>query len=553
MRIVTIEEKKIALELDWNTLDYENKAKAIKQLQADQKTPGSRSGIVLENSGQIVVGLSDVKGTVKEPSGAGWLAQANKIQNEEMLKSDMDHTDINWIVIENLGVSETSGGQEEYWFSVIQDGLPLPGADVILSWDDMSRNLSLLIQNQGMYTVFSKDERILNAFSSQANIHPKGFWNLVSEVKFRAKIKPLNGVPPALAIGIIVIFVMVLAYFGYSHYEDAKRLRESQAAQTAAQAQQAAQASQAAQNYKKEVSKTIETNFKSGLDDINSSLSQGDPSSTLLSWAQIIGTIPLDHAGWLMNNIQCDVNNRIPECTIKLSRGNFGINRNLVEKFPNVQFDGDNAFYVIRGAQLPVRDNHIQNIIGGRTFSLGLLSDLQTLRVAGIQYSLTSSSEIIKSLTLPPKPAISIKKKEKPATYEIQYGVASGSLSLQGNQLWQIKDLSQYLDSPILVLKGVTLTISPNSLEQAPWTLSFAYFVRTAPYPTIPAIPDAQIVGGYIDPVSGKMVDPNKPGDKKVPDFTPGGVQSSTVSSTQSNPSESQGLSAPTQGLPQTH
>jgi hypothetical protein len=561
VRIFAIDGKKLALELDWNVLSGDNQRKAIRQLLAEEAHQGVKRGIILRNEGQEVVGLVGPLDKGSEPSAAAWLAQANRLQNEELRNANEDKVvEQNWIVIESLGPLEN--GEEGFWFSVIQDGLPLPGADVIINWDDLTDTLSRFLAERDFYTVYARDQRIINAFQGQGNLHARGFWEIVGDVKFRKRPRLLTGVDPKIWAGLAVFIILGLAWWGYDQYDKSRRLAESQAATSAANAQ-AAQAAQAAKvAYRHEVEKTIEATFAAGLADINGSLVQGDPVSTLEAWGAIIGQIPLAHAGWQMSGVQCDVNARIPECTVRLTRGSYGINRTLVQQFPEVQLDGDNAFYVIRGAQLPERDNHVQNIVGGRTLSLGLFSDLQVLRLTGIQHQIAPSSDIVKVITLPKKSGPGLpsahKKKEAATTYQIQYGVGSGSLSLSGDQMWQFRDLAPVLESPALVIKGMTLTITPSTLATSPWTLSFAYFVRTAPYPMIPAIAEADIPGGPIDPETGHYVNaPTAPGKPArahpTPDFTPGGVKASSISPAQpATDSGSTGaeLSAPVEGLP---
>ena len=550
MRIVTLGGKKFTLELDWNTLEIEGpRMKAVKLLLSQPEHQGIKRGIILENEGQLVIGLASEEEKTVAPSAAAWLAEANRVRNEELDGDDEKIKNNNWIVIENLGIiddgSQSQSGQESFWFSVIQDGLPLPGADLIMSWDEIVLHLNGMIGSQSsLYTVYSKDERIQSAFGSRANIFDQGFLDLIKDVKFRKKIKPLTGVPMPVVITVVSVFILILIYLAYSHFEKQHQLNEALAAQSAAAQKVAQQQAAEKAQYQKKVQELVFNTYKEGLQSLNESLDQGDPSQTLNAWANIIDSIPLSHEGWQMSGIQCDVAGRIPECQVKLSRGDFGINRTLAQYFPNVQFDGDKAYYVIRGSQLPERENHLQNIVGGRTLSLGLLSDLQTLRPAGIQYNLAASSEIDKEITLPAKKTgpIALKKKGPQPKYEIHYGVAFGNLSLQGNQIWQIQNLAKFVNSPALVLKDITLNVSTSSLKTATWTMDFVYFIRTAPYPVLPNIPEANYPGGPVDPATGKTI---LASNKMKPDYTPGGLKGSVGSavklpgSSESNSSES--------------
>lgn len=158
MQEIKIDGKTLTIGLEWDALKREtSQSKEIKELV--KNNPGVKHGILLKSTeDEIVIGMIPAGEKIKSPSGAAYLAAANKKENAINKKNDEPLKD--WIVVEMVE-------NDKFWLCVIKNGIPLPGFDFLDDWDGIySRIVELLetsdfdlyVSETNFNTVFDETE-----------------------------------------------------------------------------------------------------------------------------------------------------------------------------------------------------------------------------------------------------------------------------------------------------------------------------------------------------------------------------------------------------------
>lgn len=483
-KIVKINGMPVVVGLEWEPLDSEvSERKAIRDIMSKNK--GVKSGVLVRSADIAVLGLlpkEDKK--TSAPSAAALVAYANQDVVNTATGQSSSIEDNQWIVVERLG-------EDQYWIVEVKDGVPLPGSDTVGSLERIRTYLSDDMMDGTSFKVFTTDEDVQNLVSASATIVPKSFADVVAGVKpSRAGLKTMSGVDPTIVIVIIAFLVIVGGYFAWDSYQTKRKAEIAQATAAANASQQAQKLKAEKAGYEQAVRQAILTALEKGVAQVNTALETPTPASVLESWVEMAETRPMTHSGWNMTRMECAMETpEKPACTVYLERGPYGINRVLLEDYPDVQFDGDGASYVLRGPDLGKRTADWKPLPNANALMIGLMSDLQFIKNSGISYSQAASKEIVQAISMPPAPPSIAKlagaEEKAVAPPPVQLGVAQGQLGLSGTGLWQIRGLSRLLDRNGLAATTLQITFSG---QDSGWRLENEYFLRSLPAPVLPVI-----------------------------------------------------------------
>lgn len=501
---VLIEGKKISIGLDWDVLKgTTSQSREISALLKQQGNTDVKKGIIIKSSEEITstgIGLIHGKEKIYGKSGAAWLSDAykqniatiKKARKKEKIDDDLDEEFPAWIVIEKL--EDTN---DKYWVTIIKDGIPLPGTDIIESFYNVVDRLNDFFGAAKDIDVYTKDPAILDEVSNLAymiqgkcNIIRKGFSEIVTKVRCTKYPTNLKGVDPKI-LGIAALIIAGGAgYYFWSSYQEEEAMRvAAQQQQASKQAQQ--QASLKLQkDYEDLKEKTLAQTVEKAKSDLNSILSTSKATDVINEWSDLIYQVKMSHSGWDMENITCSIETGIPQCVVNLNRGDLGINRNLMKDFPTAIINGDKALYVLKGNPLNSIDGDYKKLPNTDDFKINILSDLQLLKFGEIKHAIDASKEVTQNVNLPDAPAgITQDMNVSP----IKMGVSYGNMHLEGADIWQLKGLAPVLDSRGLTVQSMTVTLD-KEFKASSWKIEGIYYVKTGDL-VIPVIPPSKIAG----------------------------------------------------------
>lgn len=517
MKKIRLGETEVIAGLEWSAIRSPassggaaiSEKKALTSFLSSNK--GSSRGVVVSVNDYTVVGRPEKKEKVpsKVPSAAVLFALANQKENsssaytEDMTEGTGEEH--NWIIVEQIE-GEVEGFEDVdeplFWLGMARNGLPVPGADLIVTRSQAIDELNEMLAASSGTTVFTTDRHIRYHVVGHVSVIDKSFDDIVrgagvDHAKAHVKLFSIAG---HVAVAVVVITVLGLgSYFGWEAWSSAKQ--EERARQLAARnaAEQKRQIAEETEKYEAEVRKAIEDGLRSGMNEVTDALAASSPYEMLDAWRQIVYNIDLYQSTWELSGVSCAVDNYEPVCTVSLRRGNLGTNRLLLEERPDAIIEGDNAMYVLRGSPVQTREIELPYLVSSNAFSRGLISDLQMLRMTGISHTAAASKEITKSVKLPePSPLIPMPNipsgpggaAASPSTsINIQLGIAKGEISITGNNLYQISGVGRYLDLPNTRATGLEISMPQGGSDTTRWTLNLDYMVRTLPAPIIPPVP----------------------------------------------------------------
>lgn len=501
---VLIGGKKISIGLDWDVLKgTTSQSKEISALLKQQGNTDVRKGIIIKSSEEISstgIGLIHGKEKLYGKSGAAWLSdaykhginQAKKSRKKEKLDEDLDDEFPAWIVIEKL-----EEGNDKYWVTIIKDGIPLPGTDIVESFYNVVDRLNDFFSAAKDISVYTTDSAILEEVSNlgymvQGNltVEKKSFSEIVNKVRCTKYPSNLKGLDPKI-LGIAALVIVAGAgYYFWSSYQEEEAMRmAAQQQQATKQAQQ--QASLKLQkDYEDLKAKTLSQTVEKAKYDLNSILSTSKATDVLNEWSDLIYQVKMSHSGWEMDNISCSVESATPQCVVNLNRGELGINRSLMQDFPTAIINGDKALYVLKGTALNTVDGDYKLLPNTDDFKVDILSDLQLLKFGEIKHAIDASKEVTQNVNLPDAPAgITQDMNVSP----IKMGVSYGNMHLEGTDIWQLKGVAPVLDSRGLTVQSMTVTLD-KEFKASAWKIEGIYYVKTGDV-VIPVIPPSKIAG----------------------------------------------------------
>lgn len=525
MKIIRLGDTEVVAGLEWSAIRSPSSSgaaaisekKALASFLSSNK--GSSRGVVVSVNDYTVVGRPEqkVKVKTKAPSAAAMFAMAQEKETSGAAPSTTGVTetegtgeDHNWIIAEQIiGPVEGFENPSEplFWLGIARNGLPLPGADIIVPRSKAIEEITEMLAASSGATVFTVDRDIRYHVVGHVMVVEKKFEDVVRGAGIdqnKAQVKMFSMAAP-IAIGVVGVTVLVLGgYFGWEAWSNARaqELARQQAAQSAAE--QARQASEETKKYTSDVRAALENGLRSGMTEISDAMAAASPYEMIEAWRDIIYNMELYQHTWNLKGVNCGVEGDEPFCVVSLARDNMGTDRVLLEERPDAIIEGDNAQYTLRGKPVAPRSIELPYLVSRNAFSRGLISDLQILRMSGISHTAEASKEVTKTVSLPePSSMVAIPTVVSQETGEevsgattsvdIQLGVAKGEISIQGDQIYQISGIARYVDQPNIRANSLEVTFSDDT--DGRWSLNLDYVVRTLPAPIVPPVPvgDEQI------------------------------------------------------------
>ena len=493
MQKIRLDGLDVIAEVEWTALPSDlSEKKALSEYMSKNK---ARRGLIIRHRGITVVGRADKK-TGAVPSAAALLAFASQkaMEDHGVASSDETNEDHNWIVVEALESNE-----DMFWMGAVKNGVPVPGSDIVGTKNEVIEETLSLVSTSASFTVFTLDKDVRYNVLSQVNsVVDKRFAEIVRPVPPKKAQLNLFSIAAILAIVVVVLaMVLIGSWMAYSKWDEKQK---AEAAKKAAAAQKKAQALQQAadeKQYEAEIRRLVLKGLDEGMSEVEKSLQAASPQDAMIAWRDLIYGVDMDQASWKMQGIACLLEQSVPKCTVSLNRGPMGVNKILLDRFPEAEIDGDTASYVIEGSPLNQRNINMQVVGSSIDFSKIILSNLQMLRNVEIAHTVSQSKEVTKEVKIPAKATV-LDKAAKAATADvaqgaspvkpinIQLGFGSGNVAINGRFLWQIAGVSRTVDSTSVRAKDMTVTISEDG--SANWSVNVEYLVRTLPQPVIPVV-----------------------------------------------------------------
>ena len=370
-KIVKLKDKQVIIGLEWELLEGTSERKSQREIL--KRNPGVKAGVLVRSADIAVLGLmgpGQKKPSV--PSGAAMIALANQDTQARVTGQSSSIEDNQWIVIERLS-------EDEFWVVDIKDGVPLPGADFVGSYEKVRSYLDEMLEGAG-FKVFTSDVGIQELVDQKAIVVPRGAAEIIADLEkpARGNLKTISGVDPTIILVIVAFVAVVAAFFGWDYFQKASRERASQQQAQQRATEEAQRLAAEKKSYEEAIHKAVLDALDQGVASVNTALQTPVPGEVLGAWVDIVEGVPMNHSGWDVQAADCSMETpEVPACTIKLKRNEVGINRVLLEDYPEAIINGDEASYVVRGPELVLRSPSWNQLGNAQSMMMGLVSDLQ--------------------------------------------------------------------------------------------------------------------------------------------------------------------------------
>lgn len=507
MKNIQLNKKTIAVDVNWNALDV-NK---IKDDLKSQRESGNKNGIIIKcrDSGESTAVVGIVPEKMKTPSGAAWLAASNQKFNKKpstfnsnkfRMNEDSEIDFKNWFV---LLKTEENDEVDNLWLCLIENGTPKVTFDKICDINTAFQDLTSFFGNSDneesgyiLITDLENSPEITEAISALDKMEYifTNFDALTKGVPVKYKPEVLaKTIDPRILLGILLGVAGLGAYYAYEMWDEERQQNAALIASQAQRQQSEQQKLQLQVKYEKDKKQVVEETIKKANDTLNQLISIGTSKLTIDAWLSLINKIPLTHSGWKMAQITCGLTDNIPACKIDLDRGDIGINRTLLQDFPDVLINGDKASYTLTGEPIDFAKRNYENLPNSKVFTMETLSNLQEVKFSEVKHAVESSNEITQTITLPAPPVGITQEMTIPP---IKMGVAAGAVHVEGTGIWQLPGISTVMNDPTLTVTSLTITTGGDDLKNNGWKLEGSYFIKVADKPTIPLIPPSKTVVG---------------------------------------------------------
>lgn len=493
MQKIELGKKNITIGLVWSTLNTidSSSSKAIKAFL--QENNDVKKGIIIKGEEESMIAAIPADEKMIAPSGAAWLTAANKKQNARQLKENSEFEHFNWIVVQAVDPND-----DKFWVVIVEKGIPTANSDVICSRREIMNIVKEISDSQDVesFILYSDDEEIYNDYKEAETIavERKTFEELIKGVPVRYKPRQLTGLDPKVLYAVFGILVIGVAGYLYNDWASEKALMEQQAKNSQQQQQTEQQKLKAQAEYEAQKKVVVEqaiSDAKSGLNDL---ISKGISKSTINAWSDIIDKVPMAHDGWKLVSLDCSLNENVPACVVNLDRGELGINRTLMQDFPEVNINGDKASYVLTGESIPFPKRNFETLPSVRYFKMETQSKMQEIKFGDVKHAFDASNEITKDIALP-QPPVGVTQDTN--IEPIRMGVSTGPVHVEGTGLWQLRGLAEVMNDSTLNVKTLNVTFGGDDMKISSWKLEGDYYVKVADQMTIPTIPPSKtVVGG---------------------------------------------------------
>lgn len=496
MQIVDFHGKKWAVDLEWEILDT-SESTSLKAAKDSAKKNNSTYGIIIENDESTALGLAKKKSKV--PSAALYLALANHAHLAETNDPDRD-----WIVVEELP-------DDKYWMCVIKEGVPTPDSDKILDITTVKNNILSFLEVD-TYHIYSTSGDLRTLFEDIKLIEPRSINDLTQNVTTKIKYQKLRGLPTGLlygAVGLAALLVVgMIADAMFEQYTMRKNAENALKAQQEEREKRQAEYQAKLNVYKQEVEKMKQQ----ARDNVLQGLA-AKPERVLFAWYEAIGGFSPGTNGWNFSDVTCTATPLLPEkssCVLNFTRTGLTTNRMLLEDFPDANIAGDKASVkraVLADKSMFNKPNEsvLKNLPTSKTWGFDMVSQLQLLKVVGVNYEIKPSEEIM--ITPPMKPlspeeSDQGKKPVQPAPEPI--GLAQGVITITSDNFDILKEIS---DNVNFIATGVQKAdFKMGNLGSVVWTVTLNYYIRTN---------DGAMTGSNSNNLSDSAVDVKGPPTKQ--------------------------------------
>lgn len=467
MQIVDINGKKWLIGLDWEILPGD---KSIKQESSDiAERKSCNYGLIVDYGNQFAIGLATKN--AKEPSAALYLALANQEVRSNMAGDDM-YPD--WIVIEEMS-------DDKYWYVVIKEGIPSPQVDAILDLTTIKGLIGELLIHD-TYRLFTPCGEIANIFDGIKEVEPKSLNDLTEGVKTKIKLEKMRGIPPALMYaGAGVIALMALGWGGMQFMEG----RDMAEKMELIKKEQEQEELRKKQEYEVKLKKFKEDSEKAKNEALQTVINglTGTPKPMLYAWYNAVADVPMGTHGWELKRIECYFQPETPQktfaCDYLYNRTGLTTNRMLLEDYPTARIVGNEAVITKNIEVDPVALQSpgidvISQLPSTTNWGFDMLSQLQLLKIANIDYSIKQSTEV--TYTLPP--AVPPPGQLVAGVAEtVSLNVGKGEIIVKGDHFELLKELADNVDYSAVALKKVSFDVS--EISSIRWEATFNYFLNT--------------------------------------------------------------------------
>lgn len=498
MQVIDIQGKKWTIGIEWEILPGDANPK-IEAKEIAEKTD-NRFGVLVEYEDTFALGLTS-KIDRKAPSAALTLAIANQDAR------DVTSNYPDWIVLEEIG-------EDRFWMAVIKSGIPAPQFDSILSITEVKDRMTELLIND-TYEVFTSSNELISIFEGFKSITQKNLNQITEFTEVPNKFEKLIGIPNSVIIAGVALVGIIAAVWGGSLLIEGRTLKEKA---EYFERQKAEEKRIREDNYAKALEKYERDSVKDKSEAINEVVLglSGNPSKILNAFYETVGNVQIGTHGWDLKAISCYYDLISPKIAIKQSsnmavatsgsgaydllnkhkensfprlycdslfeRTGFNTARMFLSDYPKAKLLGGMAIVsdkvVIDSKDIVKTDSDIiNNLPTAKKFGFDLQSQLQLMKIVGIEHEIESSNELV--YQVPGKP---IQPNEGdtniqlgPKTVE-SLGISMGKIIVKGKGLELLRELADNVDFSGTSVREVQL--DADKFEDLKWTATFHYYIK---------------------------------------------------------------------------
>jgi hypothetical protein len=425
---------------------------------------------------------------VEYPSGAAMLAAANALAMKERAFGDTN-TSANWILVEKIKGGDRSG---MYWMCAISDGVPVPGTDIVEDLTVTSAKLAELVEILENVEIFSIEQEILDYVAGASPSFEKGFADLTANVVTAKSLRPqkIVGIPDWAYLLVAGTCFLVVAGFGYNVWSEKQAQEERRRIEDAKKEKLEKSLVEAEILKNKQYQEQDRAVKDAELNKIIQQLSKS-PEQVMKAWAVTVNSMPLNHGGWNVGSMTCD----LVSCTVSLTRDeSVGTNASLRQIVPTAEFDETgSASYVIAIKSAPAsRQVALNSLSTWSDFALTVGSSLQELKMSGlVEAKLGPRKEMMyrpPALPSTPQAGVAMGVINSVVNGPVQasqqavpkpLGILSGNFSMSGSSYWQMDFSSEYLKSNEFSVDSLRIDFPRNMSADSLWSINGTYFLRS--------------------------------------------------------------------------
>jgi uncharacterized membrane protein YciS (DUF1049 family) len=464
MKSIRIGSNMVVVGLEWMASQAVTSKEAIEEVLSQDNS--KKYGYVVEGVDTIAVGLATKpeKGNV----GAAWLADCQKDAGD-------------CVLIESIG-------PDEYWLCAIKNGAPFYGSDLIGDKNHIEQEARSILQTGG-FRLITSDEFFLTTLEdvSETQIH-EGFDTAVKgSGSYKIKSLKMQRKTILFAFGGVFAFV-VLLISGFYIYES---FQESAAAEEikTKKLQQLQKTAIAAEKAKLDFELAKKTAIENKEKEVLKILSEASGVDVTEEWANALGGLNLETSGWAYAQAICTTK----VCSVRLKPTDGATNKELFSIFKNASLlENGNA-------EIKIPVNHIKadikmnDLKTQSEFTVEGITDFQRLLGIGLRTEWKDTKELTEEIRLPQellsKEVVSgvatqaaVAGQDFKKTEIIGLGIAKGSFTINGSQIWAIGGIGKNLTDKGVVYDNITVMFDASQNTNGSvksWIIEGNFYAKT--------------------------------------------------------------------------